>query len=72
MAIEGLELKRYITHAAREAGKAERVAGQCSNCKREVPEGNFCDQCGFTFLTEEAITALEAEVRAVEASGSES
>lgn len=67
MTIEGPALKRHIVQAAREAGNAKRVDGKCSNCGQEIPEGNFCDQCGFTFLSEEAMAALAAEIQVAEA-----
>jgi len=49
-------LKEEILKTYRERSKATRGDdGKCSQCGENVPPGNFCDQCGATFITEEMI-----------------
>lgn len=47
--------KATILEMAKSREKADYADGKCSKCGARVPRGNFCDQCGATFLTPEQI-----------------
>jgi hypothetical protein len=47
------KVEEYIKATAREREKAVLLAGKCTSCGNEQLDGNFCAECGATFLTDE-------------------